>query len=365
MEDGASWRTDSGFVLRVLLVAIISTLLLSACAVDKEEEPSVRWVVQELGTQATFRDVFFLDEQRGWIVGGGINIEGGILGGTTDGGRTWRFDSGLSRPSRRATSFHLNAIWFLDEQTGIIVGDGFQILRTIDGGIQWHRVPSDTRVWAHLQDLQFVDHRHGWAIGSGGLVRTVDGGETWRGPLVLDPEARKSSPTHGQALSYVDPDRGWLVGRHGLIRRSSDGGESWELLQEQRSENPHLRGVDFVDRLEGWAVGDNGTILHTTDGGNGWEHQNSGVRDTLTDVDFLDGMRGWVVGFERDNGTAVVLWTSDAGETWSEQARVGSEAMLSIHVLDERHAWAVGEQQRRGPDDGSQKLLRYEADDAE
>ena len=83
------------------------------------------------------------------------------------------------------------------------------------------------------------------------------------------------------------------------------------------------------------------------------------------DVDFLDEKRGWVVGFERDSGTAVVLRTSDGGETWSEQARVGSEEMRSIHVLDERHAWAVGEQQRRGPDDGSQKLLRYEVVEAE
>ncbi len=353
---------ENGFRIRLLTTAFafLATVLLSACAVDMEEEPSERWVVQELGTQAAFRDVFFLDEQRGWIVGGGINIEGGILGSTTDGGRTWKFESGLTRPSRRATSFHLNALWFLDERTGFIVGDGFQILRTRDGGIQWHRVPSETRVWAHLQDLQFVDDTHGWAIGGGGLVRTKDGGETWQGPLVLDPEDQNRSTTQGQALSFVDPHRGWLVGKHGLIRHSSDSGESWELLKEPRSENADLWSVDFVDCREGWAVGDNGTILHTADGGKGWERQNSGVRDTLMDVDFLDENRGWVVGFERDIGTAVVLWTADGGETWSEQARVGSEEMRSIHVLDERHAWAVGEQQRRGPDDGSQQLLRYE-----
>ena len=68
---------------------------------------------------------------------------------------------------------------------------------------------------------------------------------------------------------------------------------------------------------------------------------------------------------EARDGTAVVLWTSDGGKSWSEQARVGSESMFSIHVLDDRHAWAVGAQQRRGPDDGSQKLLRYEVVAAE
>jgi len=351
--------------MRVAIGAFLACALLAACAAETEEGPPEPWVVQELGTRAEFRDVFFLDEQRGWIVGGGIQIKGGILGSTTDGGGTWSFDSGIARPSSRATSFHLNAVWFLNERIGYIVGDGFQILRTIDGGRQWHRVRSAGQVWAHLRDLQFVDGTYGWAIGNGGLARTVNGGETWDGPLLLDPEGEKTSRTRGQALSFVDRNYGWLVGKHGLIQRSNNGGESWELLEEPKSEKPDLWGVDFVSTRKGWAVGDNGTILRTVAGGKSWKRQDSGVRDTLMDVDFLDEKRGWVVGFERENGTAVVLWTSDGGKTWSEQARVGSEEMRSIYVLDERHAWAVGEQQRRGPDDGSQKLLRYEAAEAE
>jgi photosystem II stability/assembly factor-like uncharacterized protein len=355
--------------MRGLITAFLACVLLAACGVeekeDKIEAPPERWVVEELGTRAEFRDVFFLDEQHGWIVGGGVNITGGIIGTTVDGGRTWRFDSGIARPSPRAGSVHLNAVWFLDRHRGFIVGDGYQILRTRDGGKQWHRVPAAVGVWAHLHDLEFVDDTHGWAIGDGGLARTVDGGETWRGPLMLDPEDESPSATRGQALSFVDPYWGWLVGKHGLIRFSNDGGQSWELLAEMKSENPDLWAVEFVDYRQGWAVGARGTILHTTDGGKSWQRQSSGVRDTLTDVDFSDENRGWVVGFERDNGTAVVLRTSDGGESWTEQARVGSEEMRSIYVLDERHAWAVGQQQRRGRNDGTQKLLRYEVVETE
>lgn len=99
-------------------------LVLSACGAEPDPLPSERWVAEELGTRAEFGGVFFLDEDRGWIVVGGIFVEGGILGTTTDGGRTWSFKSGITRPSHRATSFHLNAVWFLDEKTGFIVGDG-------------------------------------------------------------------------------------------------------------------------------------------------------------------------------------------------------------------------------------------------
>jgi hypothetical protein len=57
----------------------------------------------------------------------------------------------------------------------------------------------------------------------------------------------------------------------------------------------------------------------------------------------------------------VVIRTTDGGVTWEAQALVESESMLALFMLDDRHGWAVGEQQRRSPEDGSQKLLRYEA----
>ena len=79
--------------LPAAIIVAISLFILVGCA-EQPPEPAERWVVEELGTLAEFRDVFFLDPLNGWIVGGGHNIEGGILGRTTDGGRTWTFRSG-------------------------------------------------------------------------------------------------------------------------------------------------------------------------------------------------------------------------------------------------------------------------------
>jgi photosystem II stability/assembly factor-like uncharacterized protein len=349
--------------MRARFAAIIAVLLCVGCT-EEAPQPTERWVVEELGTRAEFQDVFFLDAQRGWIVGGGHNIGGGIIGRTTDGGRTWSLRSAVVRPSSRASSFHLNAIWFVDEQTGFIVGDGFNVLRSVDGGEHWHKLLPAHRVSAHLRDLQFVDREYGWAIGIGGLIRTVDGGASWDGPLLIDPEADHRSHTTGMALHFLDRQRGWIVGQHGLIRMSVDGGESWiEVNGPQKSEKPDLWGIEFSDDLHGWAVGEHGTILHTADGGKNWKRQTSGVRDILMDVDFVDASQGWAVGFDPTSGSATVLWTTDGGTTWTEQARVGSESMRALFVLDERHAWAVGHQQRRTPEDGSQKLLRYEVNE--
>jgi photosystem II stability/assembly factor-like uncharacterized protein len=351
--------------MRVIVVVVLVLVPLVGC-VEEEPPPPEPWIVQELGTNADFLDVFFLDEQRGWIVGGGHNIEGGILGSTTDGGRTWSFRSGIARPSRLASSFRLSAVWFLDETNGFIVGDGFQILATVDGGENWHRVSPARRVSAHLRDLQFLDDRYGWAIGMGGFSRTLDGGKTWRTPRPDDPDAPPPPRVDGMALHFVDRYRGWLVGKFGEIRGTTDGGMTWTLLDgPPATGRTDLWGVDFVDPVHGWAVGESGTILHTADGGETWSPQESGVTDRLMDVDFYDEFHGWAVGFERPNGTAVVLWTEDGGTTWTEQARVFTEEMLALFVLDEDHAWAVGKQQRRTADDGTQKILVYSPAESE
>lgn len=76
---------------------------------------------------------------------------------------------------------------------------------------------------------------------------------------------------------------GWAVGFN-VILRTDDGGQSWK---------PHTSGttyilysVTFVSPQSGWAVGLGGTILHTEDGGNSWKPQTSGTTEWLTSVAF-------------------------------------------------------------------------------
>lgn len=58
------------------------------------------WVVQVLTTDAEFKDAFFRDALRGWVVGGGYPVEGGIVGSTVDGGRRWSFKSDIIHGTR-------------------------------------------------------------------------------------------------------------------------------------------------------------------------------------------------------------------------------------------------------------------------
>ena len=63
------------------------------------------------------KDVFFLNSNEGWVVGG----EGVVLH-TLDGGQTWR-------PEPTNSTYNLNAIFMIDRHNGWIVGDLGLILK--------------------------------------------------------------------------------------------------------------------------------------------------------------------------------------------------------------------------------------------
>jgi hypothetical protein len=65
---------------------------------------------------------------NGWIAGGNYQIEGGIVGRTRDGGRTWRFVSGVV-PGEGA-GFSLGTIQFRDTLSGLATASGGRILVT-------------------------------------------------------------------------------------------------------------------------------------------------------------------------------------------------------------------------------------------
>lgn len=307
------------------------------------------WTVDELGTDAVFGDVYFLDSVHGWIVGGSYPVEGGIVGKTDDGGRTWLFRSDLVRVRARPESVRLHAVHFLDRQRGFIATSGGDVLRTVDGGEHWHPVYRGSR---RLLDLEFVDSEYGWAAGGSTLIRTTDGGQTWRSPILPDTRQHFSA----RAIRFLSRDLGWSVGSAGGILRTVDGGESWTQLAEPVSGGPDLRALSFVDANRGWVVGDRGTILHTENGGLAWAKQEIGGVWSLTGVLFIDTSTGWVVGFDRGSSRSAVLRTEDGGNTWSEHLLVEGQALFTLAFSASGHGWAAGERVRPHP----QRLLRYE-----
>jgi len=335
-------------------ILILGLLVASACTEAPEPSP---WQAQAASTDASFRDVFFLDQQRGWLVGGGYPIEGGILGETRDGGASWVFRTGLvAKPGSRLYS--LRAIHFPDSTHGVIAASDGWILRSVDGGEHWHRVLHAGRTLSALfflpDELSGERARNeGWAVGEGWVLRTTDGGASWER---MNPHEGPDQAFRALDVHFLDRWRGWLVGHHGRVRSTSDAGKSWQSTQvPEFVDGLRLNAVTFSDAEHGWIVGEAGSILHTRDAGQSWTRQESPVVATLTDVAFPSAEQGWIVGHSDGGGRSTILTSRDLGETWVEEAVVEGEALESLFFHRDGRGWAVGERSRRRP----QRLLRY------
>jgi photosystem II stability/assembly factor-like uncharacterized protein len=176
---------------------------------------------------------FFMNDRQAWIAGGA-----GQVYATADGGKTWNIQT-----VGEDSSF--SDIFFVDEQTGWVgrTSEG-QLYRTDDGGRSWQSQPAPGHEM-YLDSFYFLSKNEGWAVGqqllevrpnmmpieyiSKGLVQaillhTVDGGKTWQPSLI-----GKSDAYFGRVY-FSDSKQGWVLSPKTLYR-THDGGRTWQVAR--------------------------------------------------------------------------------------------------------------------------------------
>lgn len=320
------------FKHRIGLWATASALLLLC---QSGVMASSSWSRQASGTLAWLHAVYFLDQNRGWAVGGN-----GALVATRDGGRSWAV---LRRPTEDA----LRDLYFVNELEGWLVCEKSiyllkekdeprtYLMKTMDGGESWRRVNvTDKDVDVRLTRALFTTEGRAWVFGEqGALYTTRDSGKTW---------ARQRVPTQHLLLggTFLNADEGWLVGAGATILQTADGGETWRtgaLAVVPGLRSVRFTAVSFIDRWRGWAVGAGGRVFATTDGGRNWRAQASNVMADLYDVKFLDARDGWAVGAE---GT--VIHTTDGGQHWITEQSGTTHPLERLFFVNRERGWAVG-----------------------
>jgi photosystem II stability/assembly factor-like uncharacterized protein len=184
-------------------------------------------------------DLTFVDPRHGW----GVHDSGypGHLVATTDGGRSWRFAQqpcrtlvNFSGPTahRRSTPVnYLSDVWFASVDLGwaLCGGDGAMgsapvaVFATTDGGATWQRREAS---WdAEPGGLQFLPDGDGWRwpYDIGSVMRSADGGVTWR---------RGGGFGTGGAVNsvwFVSAGVGYALGESELWW-TRDGGRTWRRV---------------------------------------------------------------------------------------------------------------------------------------
>jgi photosystem II stability/assembly factor-like uncharacterized protein len=139
--------------------------------------------------------------------------------------------------------------------------------------------------------IAFVDARHGWAGGQGGLLGTTDG-KSFRVEL--------RAPIAG--ISALDRRRAWAITGDGFVLRTSDG-RHWSRLGA-----PHLVRVQFVSPQVGFGLRRGGVVVRSTDAGRGWPQLRT--PGLVQSECFSTPRDGWLA-------RAGSVWrTHDAGRHW-------------------------------------------------
>ena len=85
-----------------------------------------------------------------------------------------------SSPNKLKTeeSGYFRSVYFLNADTGWVVGKFGLILKTTDGGVNWNPQSSETS--NYLRSIYFIDNKVAWAAGwFGTILKTTNGGLKW------------------------------------------------------------------------------------------------------------------------------------------------------------------------------------------
>jgi photosystem II stability/assembly factor-like uncharacterized protein len=287
------------------------------------------WEKRPLNTLASFKDVFFLNENRGWIVGGN-----GVIFSTLDGGKTWA-------PRDRFTTDDLVQIHFTDADTGWMLcqrnvyergREPVSYLRkTKDGGHSWDKIEFEDAGRERVTRLLFNNDGSATAFGEGGIFfKLQPDGQTWK---------KFHTAIHFLLLdgAISDNSTGAIVGAGGTIMFTEDGGMTWDRATLLPNSESKFNAVYFAgSKLGAWAVGNGGQIFHSNGGARLWRPQNSTVTADLNDVTFTSPREGWAVG-----ESGIIVRTRDGGQTWYDAPSPVNHTLQRLFFVN-GHGWAVG-----------------------
>jgi|GEM_PF-3902739 len=309
---------------RILVLLVLLTMCCSVAIAQTGWQPLA--TVDPL----PFRGVDFTDGSTGTVVG----ATGNILR-TTNCGQTWTSHS-------LGVTASLWGVSFANPSVGVITGTDGAVLFTQNNGADWDTVHSSPMMdcrGAHMRTpLRGAVSGMNWGFTPTVKITTDGWVSVTERTFNLEPPGQPA--TTGPIVDIVMLSDSVLVGagcswqQEGAIVRSTNLGQTWSTVFW--TTNP-IYGVDFTTESFGVAVGAAGLRARTTDGGQTWEVLPNALRLTWWDVDFISTDIGWIVG-ENQN----IYRTDDGGDTWRSQ-HLGTGDLIAIDMAGADTGYAVGQ----------------------
>lgn len=263
-----------------------------------------------------FSNVFFLDENEGYVSGGT-----GKIHKTTDGGTTWTAQT-------TGTTQLINDVHFINSNTGFACGAGHTFLKTLDGGTTWLPVTLPGANAYALNKIYFRDAMNGVVTGVGGAIyTTTNGGTTWT-------LAVTNTINQLYNARYIN-NTYYVVGNNGVILTSSNNGATWSL------QDIGIKDLYSIDATATTIyIGSEDIVYQSTNNGATWTtHIEDVTMSNLFQASFSGSNTGLIVG-KGQSGSGVFLdvmyRTNDYGVTWERKTVSGG--YNAVHMLTDGRA---------------------------
>jgi photosystem II stability/assembly factor-like uncharacterized protein len=231
----------------------------------------------------------------------------------------------------------LNAVDFVDNNTGYSAGVYGTLLKTTDGGAGWEQLNSGTA--KNLMSMCFVNAATGYVGGPSQLLRkTTDAGNTWQN-LVLPVQGNWDTAYYVMDINFVNQNTGYVIGFFLLeskIWKTTDGGSTWST-QTTGGAN-YLKKSYFLDENTGFAYGGPAysEVIKTTNGGSSWQSvsQESYIAYSMSFINATTGVYGCADGR--------VYRAVDGGNTWNFALCPSSLDITSIQFINATTGFGFG-----------------------
>lgn len=290
-------------------------------------EIQAQWIKQSpVPTASEITGVWFIDPDTGWILG----YDGTVMR-TDDGGNTW-IDQSLTTADNISSGFFHNSIVGWISFSSDNLEDNGRIYKTTDGGMSWILQFSDSN--CAIRDLSFINDEEGWALAfyrqtdpvaasRNFFLGTTDGGDNW---ICLDTIDRSSFTK----IDMINGNLGYIAGA-GIpnLMKTTDGGQSWQ--SSEHSSNAALFDVLFTSATHGYTCGNNFYFSHNA--GASWDfsycYHSHGVG-------MYDDQNGWTFTINK------IFKVAGGGEDLIHQLTVNKSVLSAISVVSPAKVYVTG-----------------------
>lgn len=275
---------------------------------------NAQWYSQSYNTISKLTDVYFINENTGWICGDDMVLK------TINSGTNWQ--------KTTLTGIN-NSIRFLNAQTGFIASNNGKLYKTMNGGANWELI--DLGITTNLNKIKFLNNNFGVVVGNKTKVfKTTDGGLNWSnvsiGSDILDI----------LDIEILSENKFNASGLQSTIWYTENAGESWHE-HSMGMPNP-LFAIDFVNENTGMVSGCCGMLMRTTNAGENWSQE-----VYLTpgfSVHSLKYLTPSKIMIAADAG--YIFRTSNNGMNWDSLAAPNGNDLYGMHFVNENTGWLVG-----------------------